>query len=122
MVLISRKQQGAGDSMNLVASILYTAVTLLLWHLLRGVNSWIAAVAAVVSLLGCWLPLARYENAYPPLHITNFLFFGIDCLLIAYLILRAVAQAARSKNGPLVRLRHRNVLGVVALNHPGWIV
>ena len=86
MVLIGRKQQGAGDAMNLVASILYTAVTLLLWHLLRNVNSWVSSVAAVVSLLGCWLPLARYENAYPPLHITNFLFFGIYCLLIAYLI------------------------------------
>ena len=30
MVLISRKLQGAGDAMNLVASVLYTAVTLLL--------------------------------------------------------------------------------------------
>ena len=89
MVLISRKQQSAGDAMNLVASILYTAVTLLLWHLLRNVDSWVSAVAAVVSLLGYWLPLARYEDAYPPLHITNFLFFGIYCLLIAYLIFRS---------------------------------
>lgn len=89
MVLISRKLQGAGDAMNLVASVLYTAVTLLLWHLLRPVSAWLSAVAAVVSLLGCWLPLAPYEKAFPPLHITNFCFFGIYCLLIAYLIFRS---------------------------------
>lgn len=38
---------------------------------------------------GCWLPLARHKNARPPLHITSFLFFGIYCLLIAYLIFRS---------------------------------
>ena len=42
-----------------------------------------------MSLLGCWLPLTRYENAYPPLHITTFFFFGIYCLMIANLILRS---------------------------------
>lgn len=89
MVLISRKHQDAGDALNHVAFVLYTAVTLLLWHLLRGVNPWLAAVTAVVSLLDCRLPLARYENAYPPLHNTSFLFFGIYCLLIAYLIFRS---------------------------------
>ncbi len=89
MILISRKLESTGDAMNLVASVLYTAVTLLLWHLLRPVSSWTSAVAAVVSLLGCWLPLSRYETAYPPLHITSFAFFGIYCLLIGYLIVRS---------------------------------
>ena len=89
IVLIGHHQRGAGDTMNLVAAVLYTLVTVLLWHLLRPVSGWISALAAVVSLLGCWLPLTRYENAYPPLHITDFTFFGIYCLLIAYLIIRS---------------------------------
>ena len=89
IVLIGHKQQSAGDEMNLVAAVLYTIVTVLLWHLLRPVNGWVSAFAAVVSLLGCWLPLTRYENAYPPLHITDFTFFGTYCLLIGYLIFRS---------------------------------
>lgn len=89
MVLISRKLQSTGDAMNLAASVLYTAVTLLLWHLLRPVSAWTSAVAAIVSLLGCWLPLSRFENAFPPVHVTNFAFFGIYCLLIGYLIVRS---------------------------------
>lgn len=89
IVLISHKQQSAGDTMNLVAAVLYTVVTLLLWHLLRPVSGWVSACAAGVSLLGCWLPITRYENAYPPQHITDFTFFGIYCLLLAYLIFRS---------------------------------
>lgn len=79
IVLIGHKQQSAGDMMNLIASVLYTVITLLLWHLLRPVSAWVSGVAAVVSLLGCWLPLTRYENAYPPWHITDFAFFGTYC-------------------------------------------
>ncbi|MDQ2833954.1 MAG: DUF4386 domain-containing protein [Acidobacteriota bacterium] len=89
MILISRRLQSAGDAMNLAASVLYTVVTLLLWHLFRPVSSWMSAVAAALSLLGCWLPLSRYEAAFPPLHITNFAFFGLYCLLTGYLIVRS---------------------------------
>ena len=58
-------------------------MALLLWHLLLPVNRWISAVAAIFSLAGCWLPLSWYK----PAHISNFLFFGVYCLLIGYLIM-----------------------------------
>jgi hypothetical protein len=85
MGLLSRNMQAAGNAVNFVSTILYTGVTLLLWHLFRHVNPWIAAVAALVSILGCWLPILGYM----PAHVSNFIFFGIYCLLIAYLIVRS---------------------------------
>jgi hypothetical protein len=85
MVLLSRNMQAAGNAVNLVASILYSGVTLLLWHLFRSVNPWVSAVAALASMLGCWLPILGYM---PP-HLSNFVFFGIYCLLIAGLIVRS---------------------------------
>ncbi len=36
-------------------------------------------------MLGLWLPILGYL----PAHISNFIFFGIYCLLIAYLIVRS---------------------------------
>lgn len=85
MALLSRNMQAAGNAVNFVSTILYTGVTLLLWHLFRHVNPWISAVAALVSMLGLWLPILGYL----PAHISNFVFFGIYCLLIAYLIVRS---------------------------------
>ncbi len=85
MGLLSRNMQAAGNAVNIVSTILYTGVTLLLWHLFRHVNPWISAVAALVSMLGLWLPILGYL----PAHISNFIFFGIYCLLIAYLIVRS---------------------------------
>lgn len=89
IVLLSRKMQATGEAMNLIASVLYTGVTLLLWHLFRPVKPWLSALAAVISLLGCWLPLSHYQNAYRSVHISNFIFFGVYCLLVAYLIVRS---------------------------------
>lgn len=77
--------QARGDQANLVGGVLYTLVTILLWDLLRPVNQWISAAAAILSFLGCWLPPAWYKAA----HTSNFLFFGLYCLLIGYLILRS---------------------------------
>jgi len=85
MGLLSRNMQAAGNAFNFVATILYSGVTLLLWHLFQHVNPWISAVAALVSLLGCWLPIVGYM----PAHLSNFVFFGIYCLLIATLIVRS---------------------------------
>lgn len=85
MILISRKMLGQGDLANLVGGILYTGVTILLWDLLRPVNQWLSTGAAVFSLLGCWLPQSWYKTA----HISSFLFFGVYCLLVGYLILRS---------------------------------
>jgi hypothetical protein len=85
MLLIGRKMQALGDQANLIAGILYTGMTLLLWHLLWPVDKWLSTGAAIISLLGCWAPLSWFKAA----HTTNFLFFGLYCLAIGYLIVRS---------------------------------
>jgi hypothetical protein len=85
MTLISGKMQAQRDHANLVAGALYTGVTILLWDLLRPVNLWLSTSAAIFSLMGCWLPQSWYKTA----HLNNFLFFGVYCLLIGYLIVRS---------------------------------
>ena len=85
LLLIGHRMQTRGDQANLVAGVLYTAVTLLFWDLFRPVNEWLSTAAAIFSLAGCWLPQSWYKAA----NVSNFLFFGIYCLLIGYLIWRS---------------------------------
>src|SRR5579863_622395 len=85
MILIRRKMLVRGDRVNLVAGVLYSAMTLLLSHLLWPVNKWISAVAAIVSLAGCWLPQLSWYNSA---HISSNLFFGLYCLFTGYLVWR----------------------------------
>jgi len=85
MIFNSRNMQALGGQTNLAAGVLYTGLTVLFWDLFRPVNEWLSTSAAIFSLAGCWLPLSWYKAA----HISNFLFFGVYCLLIGYLILRS---------------------------------
>jgi hypothetical protein len=85
LILINRRMQAQGDLANFIAGVIYTGVTILLWHLFRPVNKWISAVAAIFSLMGCWLP----QSVYTAAHLNNFVCFGVYCLLIAYLIARS---------------------------------
>ncbi len=86
MILIRRKMLVRGDQVNLVAGVLYSGMTLLLWHLLRRVNKWISAVAAILSLAGCWLPRLPWYNSA---HISNNRLFGLYCLFTGYLVWRS---------------------------------
>lgn len=83
MVLNSRNLHAQGDTANLVAGILYTVLTVLLWYLFLPVNKWLSTAAAAASLAGCWLPQSFFTMA----HFDNFVFFGLYCLLVAWLIL-----------------------------------
>lgn len=83
MQLTSRGAPGQGHTVNLVAAVLYTGVTALLLYLFWPVSKVISMIAAVASLLGCWLTMV---TALP---FSNFVFFGIYCGLIGYLILRS---------------------------------
>jgi drug/metabolite transporter superfamily protein YnfA len=85
MILNSRNMQALGGQTNLVAGALYTGLTVLFWDLFRPVSEWLSTSAAIFSLAGCWLPSSWYKAA----HVSNFLFFGVYCLLIGYLILRS---------------------------------
>ena len=84
-ILISRKMQVQGDRANLAAAVLYTGVTVLFWDLFRPVNEWLSTGIAIFSLVGNWLPQSWYKAA----HTSIFLYFGVYCLLICYLILRS---------------------------------
>lgn len=85
MMLISRKMNAVGDQANLVAAALYTGLTVLLWDLFRPVGLPISTVAAFFSLAGCWFP----ETWFQAVHVTNFLFFGLYCLLVGYMIVQS---------------------------------
>jgi Domain of unknown function (DUF4386) len=85
MILIGRKMQAQGDRANFIAGALYSGLTMVLWDLFRPVSLWLSTTAAFFSLAGCWFPPSWFHSA----HITNFLFFGLYCLLIGCLILRS---------------------------------
>jgi hypothetical protein len=52
MTLISRKMQAQGDQVNLIAGVLNTGVTVILWHLFLPVNKWISTCGAIFSFDG----------------------------------------------------------------------
>jgi hypothetical protein len=81
----TRNMQALSGPTTVAAGVFYTGLTILLWDLFRPVNEWISTSAAIFSLAGCWLPRSWYQAA----HTSNFVFFGIYCLLIGYLILRS---------------------------------
>jgi hypothetical protein len=82
LVLNSRHMQSQGDKANLVAGILYTGLTLLLWYIFLPVSRWLSTLAAVASLAGCWLP----QSFFAFVHFGNFVFFGLYCLFIGWLM------------------------------------
>lgn len=88
MVLLGRGMRAQGDAMNLVAGVLYTAVTLLLVDLFWPVQPVVSVMAAGFSLLGCWAPMAAGAMGRT-LPVNNFVFFGVYCELIGGLILRS---------------------------------
>ncbi len=88
MVLLGRGLKAQGDFVNMVAAVIYTAVTVLLLDLFWPVQPVVSAVAAVFSLLGCWAPglAGAFGRTLP---FNNFVFFGVYCGLIGFLILRS---------------------------------
>ncbi len=84
-ILIGRKMQIQGEWANTAAAILYTGVIVLFWDLFRPVSEWLSACIAIFSLVANWLPQSWYKAA----HTSIFLYFGMYCLLVSYLILRS---------------------------------
>ena len=72
----------AGSAAALTAGALYVVVTVLLYQLFQPVSQPISLIAACVSLAGIVIGPLR-------LGINPLVFFGIYCLLVAYLILRS---------------------------------
>ena len=71
---------------NIVAPLCYIAVTLLVYDLLKPVNRSVSLVAALFGLVGCAVSLFHLSRF---VLLRDLVFFGIQCLLIGYLIFRS---------------------------------
>ncbi len=70
-------------ALNRVATLSYVAVTILLYQLLKSVNRTIARGALVAGLAGCTISLFNLSSV---LHVRDLVLFGVQCLLVGYLI------------------------------------
>jgi hypothetical protein len=73
---------------NLIGSLCYVAVTLILYDLLKPVNRGLSLLAALFSLAGCALGVLRLLHLPGP-NVNELVFFGCYCLMLAYLIFRS---------------------------------
>ncbi len=73
---------------NLTATACYLAATVLLYGLLKPVNRSVSLLAAFFSFAGCAIGAS---SSLFRLALSNigFVFFGLHCLLVGYLILRS---------------------------------
>ncbi len=77
---------GVFSAANVVASLCYVVVTLLLYDLLKPVNRSVSLLAACFGLAGCTISLFHLT---PLVHVRDLVFFGLQLLLIGYLIFRS---------------------------------
>ncbi len=68
---------------NIFAPLCYIVVTLLLYDLLKPVNRSVSLLATFFGLAGCAVSLFRLT---PFIHLRDLVFFGLQCLLVGYLI------------------------------------
>ena len=79
---------GTGNAANLAATACYAAATLLVYDLLKPVNRNVSLLAALFSLTGCTLAVLNGLFRLGPLTSNvTFLFFGLHCFLVGFLIL-----------------------------------
>jgi Domain of unknown function (DUF4386) len=78
---------GLGRAANVVATVSYVAATLLVYDLLKPVNRSLSLLAASFSLAGCAGSLVRMFLKLGGQ--VSFMFFGLHCLLVGYLIFRS---------------------------------
>ena len=73
---------------NLAATAFYVAATVLVYQLLKPVNAGLSLIAAVSSFVGCAIGVLGSLFAVSAGRLA-FVFFGLHCLLVGYLILRS---------------------------------
>jgi len=71
---------------NIAAPLAYLVATLVLYDLLRPVNRSLSLLAGVFGVAGCVTSLLRLA---PVIHVRDLVFFGLQCVLIGYLIYRS---------------------------------
>jgi Domain of unknown function (DUF4386) len=84
-VFVGRGRLVLYDAVNLIAHVLYIAVTLLFYYLFKPVNRSLSLLAALFGLAGCANDVLDLFHL-APYKINSVLFFGPYCLLIGYLI------------------------------------
>lgn len=87
-VISMRKLPTFANISNVVATIAYVVVTILLFQLFRPVNARVSLVASLFSLLGCAASLLDMFGLLPN-YVSPLMFFGAYCLLVGYLIVRS---------------------------------
>lgn len=86
-MLALRLREGAlASAANYVAASSYLVVTVLLYVLLRPVGRSVALVATGFGIAGCIVSLFRLSGV---IHVRDLVFFGVQCVLVGYLILRS---------------------------------
>jgi hypothetical protein len=73
---------------NLAGTACYAVVTLILYALLKPANANVSLLAALFSLAGCTIGALDFLHLPTP-HVSSLVFFGVYCLLLAYLIFRS---------------------------------
>lgn len=73
---------------NLVATAFYVAATVLVYRLLKPVNAGLSLIAAICSFAGCAVGVLGSLSSVAVGRL-GFVFFGLHCLLVGYLILRS---------------------------------
>jgi hypothetical protein len=81
-----RKVHAVANTFNLLATVAYVFVTILLFQLFRPVSRRVSLVAALFSFVGCIAALIDTLGRLPK-NISPLMFFGVYCLLIGYLIM-----------------------------------
>ena len=87
-VFVGRGRLVVYDAVNLIAHVLYIAMTLLFYYMFKPVNRRLSLLAAFFSLVGCANEVLGIFNL-APYRISSLVFFGPWCLLIGYLIFRS---------------------------------
>jgi hypothetical protein len=86
-VLTTRGLVAFGNIVNMIATLLYVATTVLFYFLFRPVNQGVALLAMTFGLAGCVITgLNTFELATS---VSPLLFFGPFNILVGYLILKS---------------------------------
>ena len=88
IVVSMRELQAFANMTNIVATVAYIVVTVLLFQLFRPVNERVSLVASLFSFVGCIASVVGVFGLLPK-HISPLIFFGAYCLLIGYLIVQS---------------------------------
>ena len=72
-------------AVNLVGGVAYMGVTLLLYYIFKPVSQSLSLIAAAFSLVGFVTGALQWK----PLGVDSLVFFGVYCLLLAYLIYKS---------------------------------